>query len=261
MTIPTVGQLFPRGDGGGALAGGDPLSDSRYANDILQRSPLGFWRLGESSGASVAVDAAGNANGSYSNCSLEQPTLIVSDTAPDKAISENGTNSRVQIGGSPGPSMFQLQSFTLMMLWRTPSDLGTNYIPLLTYDASDSWAAARGFHFACSTVPKLQLSVGTGGSYSGAVGATALAASTTYHIAATYDGSTQKVYLNGVLDGSHALSGPITYSDALRLAIGYVYFGGNFEHWGKGIFDEVAIFGAALSDAVLLNLYKSAFNI
>lgn len=50
---------------------------------------------------------------------------------------------------------------------------------------------------------------------------TALTANTWYHVAATFDGSTMKLYLNGVLDASMAVSGSATASGIFTLGRNY----------------------------------------
>ncbi len=60
---------------GGAVAGA-------YRDLILSHAPLGYWRLGETSGA-TAADLSGNGrNGTYSGTyALNQPSMIPSDTS------------------------------------------------------------------------------------------------------------------------------------------------------------------------------------
>jgi hypothetical protein len=65
------------------------------------------------------------------------------------------------------------------------------------------------------------------------------------HLAATYDGTTQRLYVNGVQVASKAVSGALTTSNgALRI-------GGN-SVWGEyfaGLIDEVRIYNKALTAA------------
>ena len=77
-------------------------------------------------------------------------------------------------------------------------------------------------------------------------------AGTWYHVVGTHDGSTIKLYINGALDTSSALSTTITDSDR-PLAIGQ--HGNSGQYW-NGLIDEVAIYNTALDATAVLNLYK-----
>ena len=75
------------------------------------------------------------------------------------------------------------------------------------------------------------------------LGANALALNTWTHLAATYDGATLRLYVNGVQAGSRSLTGPIVTSNSpLRI-------GGNVL-WGEyfaGLIDEVRVYNRALT--------------
>lgn len=82
----------------------------------------------------------------------------------------------------------------------------------------------------------------------------ALPAGTWSHVVGTYDGSTIKVYLNGVLVQSLAHSAPLTHSSS-PLLIGNAVGAGNF-HWSGGL-DEVAVYGRALTAAEVAQHYAA----
>jgi hypothetical protein len=80
-----------------------------------------------------------------------------------------------------------------------------------------------------------------------------------YFVAATYDGKTFRLYVNGVLEGTYAQTGTIAYSsstwtigsaDAEIRAIGYP------RTW-NGVIDEVQAYPAPLSASELLAIYKA----
>ena len=79
----------------------------------------------------------------------------------------------------------------------------------------------------------------------GIAGPSALALNTWSHLAATYNGATLSIYVNGALAASQAMTGPInTATSPLR-------FGGN-NVWGEyftGRLDEVRVYNRALSEA------------
>lgn len=72
--------------------------------------------------------------------------------------------------------------------------------------------------------------------------ATALNANTWYHVAATYDGSAMKLYINGILDASKAQTGSVNSNGAFN--VGYLY---NTSRNFNGKVDEVRVWKRALS--------------
>jgi hypothetical protein len=83
--------------------------------------------------------------------------------------------------------------------------------------------------------------LGTATSYTTLTGSQSLPANTWSHIAATYDGATMKVYRNGTLVGSKALTGSlVNTTDPLK-------FGGNavWNEWFQGRLDEVRVWKTA----------------
>ena len=76
--------------------------------------------------------------------------------------------------------------------------------------------------------------------------AAALPLNTWTHVATTYDGATQRIYVNGVLAGQRAQTGNIAVgNNPLRIG-GNNVFGGEFF---QGLIDEVRIYNRALSAA------------
>jgi prepilin-type N-terminal cleavage/methylation domain-containing protein len=84
-----------------------------------------------------------------------------------------------------------------------------------------------------------------------------LSSNTWYHIAATYDGSTQKIYINGSLDYGASLpaSGSIT-SSIYNLAIGSHATGASYGEIFYGSIDEVRIYNRALLPEEISALYS-----
>src|SRR5207245_7665367 len=63
------------------------------------------------------------------------------------------------------------------------------------------------------------------------------------HVAATYDGATLRIYANGVLQASKAVSGAITTSTgALRIGGDSVW-----GEWFAGLIDDVRVYNRALT--------------
>ena len=79
--------------------------------------------------------------------------------------------------------------------------------------------------------------------------APALALNTWTHVATTYDGATQRIYINGVLRGQRAQTGLIAVANGPLRIGGNLVFGGEFFH---GLIDEVRVYNRALSGAEII---------
>ncbi len=95
--------------------------------------------------------------------------------------------------------------------------------------------------------------IGVPGGYRYFDGSTALQTSVWYHVAMTYDGASLKLYLNGNLDGSLAVSGPVVISPDPLLVGGHKIGPWNFH----GLVDELSLYGRALSAAEIQGIYQA----
>jgi len=80
-----------------------------------------------------------------------------------------------------------------------------------------------------------------------------------YQVAATYDGTTFKLYVNGVLEGTMALTKTIVYDASIPWTIGST--AAPFRNLGaprtfNGVIDEVEFFNRALSQAEIQAIYN-----
>lgn len=81
-----------------------------------------------------------------------------------------------------------------------------------------------------------------------------------YLVAVSYDGSTFKLYVNGVLEGSLAQKTTITYTPAHTWQIGTtdaIYRAAGFPRTFNGIIDEVQAYKGALSAGAINAIYKA----
>ncbi|MGE0066906.1 MAG: LamG domain-containing protein, partial [Solirubrobacterales bacterium] len=102
--------------------------------------------------------------------------------------------------------------------------------------------------------PKLEFTViqnGTRKRLQAASGA--IVAGQTYHVVGTYDGTTQRLYINGAQAKSGSLSG------AASVTTNPLYVGswGGTEEFFKGTIDEVAVYGSTLSAARVSAHYQA----
>lgn len=82
---------------------------------------------------------------------------------------------------------------------------------------------------------------------------TTVAANTWYHVAATHESGSDKLYVNGTLEASGSASN-FSVSDAANLRIGSSSI---FNLYHQGLIDEVAFFNSALSASDVSSIYNS----
>ena len=222
------------------------LDVSGFTTTSSASSLAGYWKLDESVGATSFVDSSGHGNTgtcSGSGC----PTMGVAGKV-GTAASFNGNQILI-----PDSSSLRLNQFTVA-LWVFPTQVKSNYQPLVVKEDSAGnnrnygvflapntlevryavWASDCATKFAANSVGQLTLGVWN-------------------HIAFTYDGNTEKLYLNGVLDNSNAAPTSSLCQAAVPVKLGmetsaFLPF--------SGILDEVHIYSNALGAAAVGGLYN-----
>lgn len=213
-------------------------SENAYGGAVLADSPLAWWRLGDASGTTM-TDASGNSrNGTYYNSPILGAAGLVAND-PDTAVTFNGTNQYAQVAYG---SWLDVGTITLEAIVKLTTT-GNNY-SILDRDNS-----TRCFQFRISSGNKFQLIfwTTTGGPFT-VTGATTIAAATAYHLAATYDGTTAILYVNGSSDGSLAQSG--TFQSGASTSAYFTIADSNNSgptQFFPGTIDEAAYYGTALS--------------
>jgi len=77
-----------------------------------------------------------------------------------------------------------------------------------------------------------------------------------YHVVGTYNGKALKLYVNGKLENSVALQGPIDYPDQATLTMG-AYLDSNERHPMQGLLHEASIYGQALDHSAIRRRYQA----
>jgi hypothetical protein len=194
------------------------------------------YGFNEGSGTTTA-DASGNAN----TATISGATWNVSGKF-GKALSFNGSSSLVTI---PDSNFIDLTTGMTLEAWLNPSAL-SGWRAAMLKEASGGLAYSL---YAHDNAPRPAATINTGGIDRSTPGTAALALNTWTHLAATYDGATLRLYVNGAQVSSLAVTGNlITSTGALRI-------GGN-TIWGEyfsGLIDEVRVYNRALTPAEILS--------
>lgn len=210
---------------------------SGYSATVLSDAPLAYYRMGEASGTTL-VDSSGNGrNGTWTGGpTFAQPGLLTSD--PNTSVSFDNTDDRATVVSAAWMNVSAITLETLVNLTSVAQEM------LLERDDQASASAAFQFRVSAGKVEFIVFVNGARTVLSIASNAT-LVVGTTYHLAATYEGTTLRLYVNGALDKSAAAAGTLN-TPARDLAIGRSSTG----IWPVGgRMDEVAYYGTVLSAA------------
>ncbi len=221
-----------------------PPPTSTYGRAVESDRPIGWWRLGDTSGT-TAVDQQAVSNGSYSRAgtTLNQTALVPAET--NKAVAFNGSSGSVSV---PAPAAFNFTRTFSLETWIKPTSLPATGVFRSVMTKAESYALQF-------NGPRLEFTVIQSGTRRRLqTPAGVIVAGGTYHVVGTFDGSTQRLYVNGVQVASVALSGAASVTSA-PIVIGS--WDGAQEYF-NGTIDEPAVYGATLSAAQVRAHYDAA---
>jgi hypothetical protein len=196
------------------------------------------YSFDEGTGSTVA-DATGKGNGG----TISGATWVTTGKY-GKALSFNGTNSWVTVADS---ATLDLANAMTLEAWVNPTTINGWECVLMKEAGTDlAYALYGDDNGEDAGQPRRPIvSVRQGNNTYWTPGTAQLALNTWTHLAATYDGTNLKMYVNGSLASSQSRTGPINVSSgALRI--------GGDSIWGEyfnGLIDEVRIYSRALGQA------------
>jgi hypothetical protein len=178
------------------------------------------------------ADASGSGNGG----SIGSATWSTAGKYGN-ALSFNGSSARVTVPDSPS---LRLTSGMTLEAWVFPTTVNSAWRDVI-YKGSDNY-----YLEATSSNSGRPAGGGIfGGDYGEAYGTSNLAANTWTHLAATYDGTTLRLFVNGTQVSSSARSGSLATSNGPLSLGGDPLYGQYF----SGRIDNVRIYNRALTPA------------
>ena len=194
---------------------------------------VGAWGFEEGSGSTTADVSGHGLSGTIANA-----TWTTAGKYGD-ALSFNGSNAWVTVADN---TLLHLTTGMTVEAWVKPAAASTDWTAAVIKERGTSGLAYALYATDGANRPPAGY-VNIGGSDRAAAGTSVLPLNTWSHLAATYDGTTIRLYVNGVQVGSRAQTGTINSSTApLR-------FGGD-SVWGEyfnGLMDEVRVYNTALT--------------
>ena len=212
------------------------LSD--YSNIASATTPssapaglVAAYSFDEGSGTTV-TDASGSGNtGTISGAAW------TSSGKYNEALTFNGTSSRVNV---PNSASLQLTSGMTLEAWVNPTTVSSAWRDVMMKGNDNYYLEAT-----TSNSGKPLIGAIIGGTRYKAVGTSALAPGEYSHLAATYDGSTLRLFVNGTQVSSTSIAGTILTSNS-PLQIGS---DSSFGQYFAGTIDEVRVYNTRLTQA------------
>lgn len=212
----------------------------------LALTPLGYWKLDDPSGT-TAADSSGNA---HTADLLNTPTL---DQDPifggaSRSMLFNGTNEYVQYDDTNTFNLFT--AWSLQVCCQPTSNNGAIFTH--RYSSRVPWCLMRGAEVSAARF--------AGGFYNGgwqlATDANDTNLNEPYHLVATYNGTTLKLYINGVEEATSTPSSAQSEGSVDGLRIGGRWDGNPpGSTYFTGYISDAAIWNTALSAGDVTTLY------
>ena len=248
-----VGLDAETGVPGDAADAADAAKTSAYATTVLGDRPVVYFRLGETAGASGAMDLVSGRSGAFRGI----PMLGVKGALAgddDTAMRLDGTNgvtlSNVARFGGKVP--YSLEA------WVRPTDVSDHGGGHVVMAAESGDNDGYSIFFYQSFLPNMEREYGTGDDI--ATGVSSALPSTTYtYLVGTYDGTTERIYVNGAQAGTVTSPNAIPATNTVPFAIG-----GNDQASSNtfiGDIDEVAAYDYALSVDTIKAHYQVGMGI
>lgn len=228
-----------------------------YSAAVLADSPIVYYRLNESSGATTASDSSGHGyNGTYgSSVSVGASSLVAGDQAPTFPGGTSSSSTVVQ--SSTNSALAPTGSFSVEFWVNVPSSVTSD-----TYLWTQSYQSGSAAYPAYITLESgspafFAVQINTTGGLVATYPTAVLGAKN--HVVVTWNGSTLTAYVNGSSAGTATGSGSLTnYASPYT---GFTVGGPVPGHAGfSGAIGEFALYGSALSATRVAAHYNAASN-
>jgi fibronectin type 3 domain-containing protein len=217
---------------------------------------IGYWKfngtIGSNSSQGSVYPAAIGTDGVFQNANASAfPNSGLTAGKQGQAVRFDGVDDLIRMGS---PSSLQPTTHLTFSTWAYANAVGAvNFIGGFgdTGTAGYWLGQAGGSGTWCFSLG------GSGSNYNQLVGTTPVVLNQWVHVVGTYDGTQQKLYVNGKLDASATVvSGPLAYTGLTGgFMVGNIE-GINSSRYWNGSVDEVAVWNATLTATEVKTLYE-----
>jgi hypothetical protein len=217
-----------------------------YVDEVMADAPLAYYRLGETEGSTTMTDSSGNArDGFYVGAVTPGVAGLLAGDADTAADFAGGYAQVAYDAAWMAPATFSVEA-----VFRADTVTGQHPIVARHGNGKPSWELSiRG--------GVLRIYFHIGGAWNELAAPTNPTAGTTYHVVATFDGSTRQLYVNGALVASKA-SATFTAS-SVHLSVGRLESAVSADAF-DGRIDEVAVYPSALPQS-RVTAHHNAFTV
>ena len=222
-----------------------------YSTTVLADSPLAYWQLDETTGATQFADSTGN---SHPATISGTPTYSTSYKVEVGSVGFSGT----QYGSVTSGAWFGSLSAYSVEAWFSTTTSGNRSIVSYDNSATGPGSPSRVFQFYVSNGAVVFLPMASGSFVVVTSPLTNYTDGIWHHAVATWDGTTARLYVDGSQVASAALSGtmPTGGGQPILIGTGYNNAPGNFYQY-IGSIDEVAVYGSALNSTQISAHYAA----
>jgi len=230
-----------------SAAGWAPLAGF-YDPLVLAAGPGAWWKLADAAGSGTAADSSGNSHpGTATGLTFGNASEAVTGNTSASMLAAN--TPKILTTYNPGP----LASLTVEA-WVNLNfqSQGANNPRLIASSHTDS--DNHGFQLMITNAGQPQFWVGNGTASGNAAGGTVPSSGWTY-LAGTYDGTSVKLYVNGILKTTSAFTGSMAAGLASGIGLGYnPAYNGDYL---SGLLAECAVYGTALTSQQIAQHYTA----
>ncbi len=229
-----------------------PIVSGNYPTVVLGDGPAAYYHLDDS--GTTAMDASGHGLSGTIGSTVTKGAAGLVSSFSNAAMTFPGSATAAGVVNVPANASLQPASTLTLEAWMNFPSTPAAYTFVTGYGTDANYAPyGLFFHAGGQIVAQFYLSSGV----LEVPSSVKLAANTTYYVAATFDGTTGRIYVNGTQRGSVAKTGTLRdYFAGYGFSIGDD--AGKSDPAFKGTVDEVAVYTKALSATQIQNHYVAA---
>ena len=222
-----------------------------FIREIDSGSTKASWPMDEASGTTVNDQSGNNNNGTMNGTNAS--TNVIAGKF-NNARNFNGSDNYFDAGN---PASLQISSALSLEAWVKFANTSACYPRIISKFTNYPW---NGYELLtdCTGTNTPYLQLGNNGTLTNVNSNSGLSANVWHHLVATYDGSTEKIYVDGVLTGTNSsAANAISVNGANSVNVEVGRFAGAAQQYFPGSIDEARIYNRALTAAEVTDLYNN----